>query len=400
MNNQSHPHNPLPTANRKALGTAAVIGGVLVVLIVAGGTAARLAQSASLKSETALMSTPSATVFQATSSQAGTLALPGRVQAWAQAPVYARTNGYLGHWYVDIGTPVKAGQVLADIQAPDVDQQLAAAKAALATAQANYTLSKTTADRWEKLLAEQAVSQQDADDKRGDLAAKQAARDEAAANVARLQTLAGFERITAPFDGTVTTRSTDVGQLISAGGAGATPLFTVADTSRLRIYVSVPEAYLSTLGDGQAATFTVPEQPGKIFTATVARSADAVDPQSGAMLVQLVVDNHDHQLKPGGYAQVNFDLAKSGAVASGAMRIPASALLFRAEGTSVAVVGSDNKVTIHKVQIGHDFGSELEIASGVSPSDWIVDSPSDAITNGQTVHPVHKPKEADPHAKS
>ncbi len=397
MNNQSHPHNPLPTANRKALGTAALVGGVLVVLIVAGGTAARLAQSASLKSETALMSTPSATVFQATSSQAGTLALPGRVQAWNQAPVYARTSGYLKKWYVDIGTPVKTGQVLADIDAPDVDQQLAAAKAALATAQANYTLSKTTADRWEKLLAEQAVSQQDADDKRGDLAAKQAARDEAAANLARLQTEAGFERITAPFDGTVTTRSTDVGALISAGGTAAVPLFTVADTSRLRIYVSVPEASLAALSDGQTATFTVPEQPGKTFTATVARSAGAVDPQSGGMLLQLVVDNSEHLLKPGGYAQVSFNLPQT---AQAAMRIPASALLFRGEGTSVAVVGSDNKVTLHKIQIAHDYGTELEIASGIAPGDWIVDSPSDAITSGQTVRPVHKAQEVKPNAKS
>ena len=400
MNNQSHPHNPLPTANRKALGAAALVGGALAIVIVTGGTLSRLAQGASLKHETTAFSTPAAMVFQATPSQSGALALPGRVQAWAQAPVYARTNGYLKQWNVDIGAPVKTGQVLATIDAPDVDQQLAGAKAALATAQANYNLSKTTADRWDKLLAEQAVSQQDADEKRGDLAAKQASRDEAAANLARLQTEAGFERIVAPFDGTVTSRSTDVGALISAGGASATPLFTVSDTTRLRIYVSVPESYLSTLGDGQAATFTVPEQPGKIFTATVARSADAVDPQSGAMLVQLVVDNHDHQLKPGGYAQVNFDLSKTGAATSTAMRIPASALLFRSEGTAVAVVGADNKVTIHKVQIGHDFGSELEIASGIAPGDWIVDSPSDAVANGQTVHPVHKPQEADPHAKS
>lgn len=397
MNNQAHPHNPLPTANRKALGMAALVGGALAVLIVAGGTAARLAQSANLKSETALMSTPSATVFQATASQAGTLALPGRVQAWNQAPVYARTSGYLRHWYVDIGSPVKAGQVLADIDAPDVDQQLAAAKAALATAQANYNLSKTTADRWEKLLAEQAVSQQDADDKRGDLAAKQASRDEAAANLARLQTEAGFQKIVAPFDGTVTGRSTDIGALISAGGTGAVPLFTVADTSRLRIYVSVPEASLSALSSGQTATFTVPEQPGKTFTATVARSSDAVDPQSGGMLLQLVVDNAEHLLKPGGYAQVSFNLPQS---ASTAMRIPASALLFRGEGTSVAVVGSDNKVTLHKVQIGHDFGTELEIASGIAPGDWIVDSPSDAITSGQTVRPVHKAQEVKPNAKS
>ena len=397
MSDQPHPHHPLPTVSNKALSGAALIGVALVVITVAGGTAARLAQSANLKRETTALSTPAATVFQATPSQSGALVLPGRVQAWAQAPVYARTSGYLKKWYVDIGTPVKAGQLLADIDAPDADQQLAAARAALATAQANYTLAKTTADRWDKLLAEQAVSQQDADNKHGDLAAKQAARDEAAANVARLQTLSGFERLTAPFDGTVTSRSTDVGQLISPGSAGAPPLFTVSDTTKLRIYVSVPENYLSAVSDGQTATFTVPGQPGQTFTATVARSADAVDPQSGAMLLQLVVDNHDHLLKPGGYAQVSFNLPQA---ASGGLRIPASALLFRGEGASVAVVGADNKVTLHKVQIAHDYGTELELASGVAPGDWIVDSPSDAITVGQTVHPVKKAKEADPHAKS
>jgi len=398
VNDMSPRHRPLPTVSRGFVGGALLLGGAIAIIVVAGGTAARLAQSADLKRETALLATPTAMVFQATPSQSGALVLPGRVQAWAQAPVYARTNGYLKQWYADIGTPVKSGQVLADIDAPDVDQQLAAAKAALATAQANYNLSKTTADRWEKLLAEQAVSQQDADDKRGDLAAKKATRDEAAANLAQLQTQAGFEHITAPFSGTVTSRSTDIGALISAGGASATPLFTVSDTSRLRIYVSVPENELSALSDGQTATFTVPEQPNKTFTATVARSADAVDPQSGAMLVQLAVDNTAHQLKPGGYAQVSLKLPQA---ASSATRIPASALLFRSEGTAVAVVGADDKVTIRKVEIAHDFGTELEIASGLQPGDWIVDSPSDAITSGQTVHPVHKKtQDANAHAKS
>ena len=397
MNNQAHPHNPLPTASRTSLGMAALVGGALAIVIVLGGTAARLAQSADLKRETALISTPTAMVFQPKPSQAGVLALPGRVQAWNQAPVYARTNGYLKQWYVDIGAQVKAGQVLADIEAPDVDQQLAAAKAALATAQANYALSKTTADRWEKLLAEGAVSQQDADDKRGDLAAKQATRDQAAANVAQLQTLTGFDRIVAPFDGTVTSRATDIGALITAGGASPTPLFTVSDTTRLRIYVSVPENEVGALTDGQTATFTVPEQPNKTFTATVARTSDAVDPASGAMLIQLVVDNKDHLLKPGGYAQVSLNLPQT---AQTDIRIPASALMFRSEGTAVAVVGPDNKVAIHKIQIARDFGTELEVASGIAPGDWIVDSPSDAIAAGQTVRPVHKPQEAAAHAKS
>ncbi len=379
---------PVPTVSTGALVRAGLIGGVVLVLIVGGGTAARLAQSASLKKETAALATPSAMVFQPQAADSGTLVLPGRVQAWAEAPVYARTSGYLRKWYADIGTPVKAGQVLADIDAPDVDQQLSASQAQLATATANYALAKTTADRWDRLLAQQAVSQQDTDQKRGDLAARLAQRDAAAADVARLKTLAGFKRIVAPFDGVVVARNTDVGALISAGGTAPTPLFSVSDTSRLRVYVSVPQSQLSAVTEGMTAHFTMPDQPGKVFDASVTRTADAVDPASGAMLIQLVVDNADHALRPGGYAQVTLDMPK--ATQASAVRIPASALLFRSEGTAVAVVGSDNHVTVKPVKIARDDGKTLDIASGIAATDWVIDSPSDAIASGAAVRPVHK----------
>ncbi len=389
MSNHNH---TLPAVSTKALTRAALIGGGLVLIILVGGTAARLAQSASLKKENVATATPSAMVFRAEAGSTGKLVLPGRVQAWSEAPVYARTSGYLHQWYADIGTSVKAGQVLADIDAPDVDQQLAAAKAQFATAKANYDLAKTTADRWDRLLAQSAVSQQDADQKRGDLAARQAQRDAAAADLSRLQTLAGFKRIVAPFDGVVTARNTDVGALISAGGTAAEPLFSVSDTTKLRIYVSVPQSQLTGVSNGMTAEFTMPDQPGKTFTAQVARTAGAVDPASGAMLIQLVADNADHALKPGGYAQVTLDLPHtSQADVSGSLRIPASALLFRAEGTAVAVVGAGNKGIVKPVKIGRDDGKTLDIASGLSPNDLIIDSPSDAIASGTVVHPVQKP---------
>lgn len=398
MSNHDH---PLPTISTKALTRAALIGGALVVIVLVGGTAARLAQSANLKKDSAAMATPSALVFRAEAATSGKLVLPGRVQAWSEASVYARTNGYLRGWYADIGTQVKAGQVLADIDAPDVDQQLAAARAQLATAKANYDLAKTTADRWDRLLAQEAVSQQDADQRRGDLAARQAQRDAAAADVARLQTLAGFKRIVAPFDGVVTARNTDVGALISAGGTAPEPLFSVSDTTRLRIYVSVPQSQLAGISDGMTAEFTMPDHPGQTFTAHVARTAGAVDPASGAMLVQLVADNTDRSLTPGGYAQVTLNLPHTDQAGStpASLRIPASALLFRSEGTAVAVVGAGNKVNIKPVKIGHDDGKTLDIASGLAPDDLIIDSPSDAIANGAVVHPVQKPV-VSPNAKS
>jgi RND family efflux transporter MFP subunit len=385
----SDQNHPLPTISRKALTRAALAGTAIALVILVGGTITRLAQSASLKAGTEAAATPSVLTFQAEGTQGGTLVLPGRVEAWAEAPVYARTNGYLKRWYTDIGAQVKAGQVLAEIDAPDVDQQLSASRAQLATASANFALAKTTAERWERLLTEQAVSQQDTDQKRGDLAARQAQRDAAAADLARLQTLAGFKRLIAPFDGIVTARNTDVGALISSGGSAPTPLFSISDTTKLRIYVSVPQSQLAGVNDGMTAQFTMPDHPGKTFDARVTRTAGAVDPASGAMLIQLVVDNADKAIKPGGYAQVTLEMPAT-AEASG-VRIPASALLFRSEGTAVAVVDSDNKVAIRPVRIARDDGKMLNIASGLSATDRIIDSPSDAIANGTVVRPVPKP---------
>jgi RND family efflux transporter MFP subunit len=309
------------------------------------------------------------------------LALPADIQALNTAPIYARVSGYLKRWYVDIGSPVKAGQVLAEIDTPDLDQQLAQAKADLGTAVANEHLSKTTAVRWAGLLAQDAVSQQDADTKNGDLAAKVAMTAASRANVARLEALESFKRVTAPFDGIVTTRATDIGDLITAGTPTATPLFTVSDESRLRIYVRVPQSYSADIKPGITATFTVPEHPGQTFVANLAASAEAIMPLSGTLLVQLQIDNSDRALKPGDYARVRFSLPPQ----SGAIQVPSTALMFRDTGMSVAVIGSNGRVAIKTIIVGRDLGPTVQVASGLTPADRVIDNPPDSLRTGDQI---------------
>lgn len=378
-------------ASNKTLGAAGLIAAGVFTVVLVVGVGVRLASREALAHASAEAAIPTVQVVQPGGVASDGVVLPGRLQAWADAPVYARTNGYLRRWYVDIGDHVKSGQVLADIDTPEVDQQLAAAKAALATAEANRALAETTSTRWDKLLKDKAVSQQEADERRGDLAAKVAMKNEALANVARLKALTGFQRIVAPFDGVVTARNTDIGALIVAGDARATPLFTVSDNKRMRLYVSVPQSYAADFRPGLTAHFTVPDHPKQTFTATLVRTADAVNTQSGSMLIQLVYENTAGALKPGAYAQVTLDrpLPKTpGAVQTADVRIPASALLFRHEGTAVAVVDQSGHVSIHPIQIIRDYGAELAIGSGVNPGDLVIDSPSDAVADGDKVKPV------------
>lgn len=395
---ESHlPPPALPKTDPARLRRLALIGGTAFVLILAAGTASRLMASQDLKKTSQASALTTVSIIQPGGGETGELVLPGRLQAWNEAPVFARTDGYLRRWYVDIGQPVKSGQVLAEIDAPEVDQQLVAARAALATAQAQRDLAATSAARWKRLVGENAVSQQEADERAGDLAARDAMRNEAIANVRRLESLTAFKRIVAPFDGVVTSRDVEQGALISAGGGRTTPLFTVSDTKRLRLYVSVPQNLAGQIRPGMSATFSTPELPNQTFNARLVRTADAVDAQSGAMLIQLEVDNAGGRLKPGGYAQVNLDL-KAASTAASTVRIPSNALLFRKEGTAVAVVGGDNTVSIHPVKIARDDGAELELAGGIAASDWIVTSPPDAIATGDKVNPVKAKKDA-AHAK-
>lgn len=318
------------------------------------------------------------------------LVLPGSMQAYYEAPIYARTNGYVRAWYTDIGTPVKKGQLLAEIETPEVDQQLDQAQADLATAQANYELAKTTDARWQKLLATESVSKQDAEQRAGDAAAKKAAVESAAANVARLRDMESFKRVLAPFDGVVTQRNTDIGALINAGQSPGAALFRVADTHRLRVYVSVPQAYASGIRTGMSADLVFAEHPSRPFPATVAFTAQALDPVSRTLQVELQVENPRHELFPGAYVEVHFKLAAAGPT----FRLPANAVLFRAQGLLVAAVGGDHHVRLKRIVQGRDFGSSIEVLSGIDANDDIVINPPDSITDGALVRIVSKPDEA------
>ena len=366
----------------RRLKTAGVVVACVAVGVVALGVIDRVYADQRLTNWTSARAIPTVNLVSLSGGVGPqALVLPGDLQAFNTAPIHARVPGYLKAWYVDIGGPVKTGQVLAEIDTPDLDQQLAQAKADLGTAVANQHLSQTTADRWAGLLAQDAVSQQDDDTKKGDLAAKSALVAAARANVSRLEALESFKRITAPFDGVVTTRSTDIGALINVGGPTDTPLFTVADERKLRIYVHVPQSYSADIKPGMSANFTVPEYPGRTFTANLATTADAITPQNGTLLIQLQIDNAAHVLKSGDYAQVHFDLP----AASGAIQIPASALMFRDSGMSVAVVEPGGRVAIKTVTIGRDMGSIVDIAAGLTPADRVINNPPDSLRPGDRV---------------
>ena len=361
---------------------AGLAGVCIAVLIIGGGLVGRVLASQKLARWTAETAVPTVSLIApAVAAGDQALTLPGDVQANYNAVIHARVNGYLKRWYVDIGAQVKAGQVLADIDTPDLDQQLARAKADLATAQANQALAATTAARWTSLLSRDAVSRQEADEKTGDLTAKTTATDAARAEVQQLQALESFKHIVAPFAGVVTARNTDIGALIAAGNPSDPGLFTVADVHTLRIYVHTPQAYAAQVKAGQTATLTVPEYPGRSFQATVASTSDAIGAQSGALLVELHADNSAGLLKPGDYAQVRFDLPAQ----PGGVILPASALIFRQKGEAVATLGSDDRVQFKYVTIAQDQGATVKIASGLSPSDRVIDNPPDSIADHDRV---------------
>ena len=390
MAEASPPHASPPPAPPQASGGKVLRNLALLALLLGGGLYATLASrntaAERLQEATVASSMPSASVLQPGEVKPKTLVLPARLQAWTEASVFARNSGFLRARHADLGDTVRAGALLAEIDAPELEQQLAASVAALGTMQAQRNLSSTTARRWAELGSRNIVSQQAADEKRGDLAARDSMLREAAANVERLRAQLAFNRVVAPFDGVVTSRGTEVGALIVAGDTKALPLFTISDKSRIRIYIRVPQAYAAAITPGMQASFTVPEHPSRSFTAEVQRSADAMDATTGAMLVQLVADNADGALRPGGYAQLSLALPAS--VVASAVRIPASALIFRRDGTTVAVVNEEGVVEIRQVRIDQDLGAELEIGAGLNRSDWVVDSPSDAIRNGDRVRVV------------
>ena len=309
------------------------------------------------------------------------LVLPGDVMAFIEAPIYARTNGYLKAWYTDIGTPVKKGQLLAQIETPEIDAQLRQARSELETARANARIAEITNVRWKGLLEHNAVSPQDADTRAATAQATKATADSAEANVKRLEELESFKRVVAPFDGVVTARNTDVGALINAGQSAGSQLFRVADTARLRVYVQVPEQFAPQTQPGVAAQLLFHEHPATFYPAKVSRTSRALDPSLRTLQVELLVDNSKGELFPGAYAEVHFKLPGNATT----LRVPATALVFRSAGLQVATVQPGDHVKLQSVAQGRDFGTSVEVLRGLSADDVIIVNPPDSITDGEQV---------------
>jgi RND family efflux transporter MFP subunit len=382
----SYKPKPDPMADEPKLTRTSWIGMAIVALIVAGvvifGVKARRGSEQTLEKETAVAAIPSVNVvYPAPSSLSSEIALPGNTQAFTDTPIYSRTNGYLKNWYFDIGAHVRKGQLMAQIETPEVDQQLQVAQADLKSAQANLDLANTTSARYQNLLKTNSVSKQETDVAVSDAAAKKAAVDAAMANVRRLEQLQSFEYVYAPFDGIVTARNTDIGRLISAG-QNTTPqeLFHLAAIGKIRVYVAVPEAYSAAIKVGGNATLTLDEYPGRSFEGTIARNSNAIDQATRTLNVEVDVDNPKGELLPGAYVFVHFKVPEH--VAN--LMIPSNTLLFRAEGLRAGVV-RNGRVQLVPVKIAKDAGATVEIASGLTSNDAVILDPSDSLANGQQV---------------
>ena len=358
---------------------------LVVGLLVASGIIPRLKARKALAAETIQLAAPTVTVVQAKrGAPTQEILLPGNIQAFVDAPIYARTNGYLKRWYFDIGSHVKQGQLLAEIESPEVDQQLSQAQADLGTAMANLHLSQITADRLSDLIKQDAVSQQETDNAVSDLASRNTAVKSAQANVDRLKQLVSFENVYAPFDGVVTARNTDIGQLIDSGSSGgqARSLFQVAAINRLRVFISVPQIYSQAAVPGLKSDLTFTEFPGRRFQGTVARTSRSIDPMARTLNVEVDVDNSKGELFPGAYTEVHLKL-KDGIPT---MTIPVSALLFRQEGLRIAVAKSDNTAELVPVTLGRDFGDYAEITTGLTGQERIISNPPDSIIDGEQLN--------------
>jgi RND family efflux transporter MFP subunit len=360
------------------------VGGAFVLLaiaVVAYGLGTRKTQNARLHDLTAAQAAPVVALVTPTSGKNdATLDLPGRLQAYIQAPIYARVPGYLKSWKHDIGANVKAGDLLAEIDTPDLDQQLMQARADLSVAEANAKLAQISAERWQSLASTDAVAKQDVDQRTFTWNANIAQVKAAQANVDRLAAEEGFKRLIAPFDGIVTARETDIGALINVGAAGGAELFVVSGTGKLRVYVNVPQNYVPSVPPGTKATISVPEHPDKTYSGTVEASSQAVNPSTGTTLMQLIVDNRAGEMMPGDYASIHLQIA-----AANVLSVPASALIFDAKGLSIATVDSGNRVLLKPVSIERDLGAVVEIASGLAPNDRVIQNPPDGIGDGAEV---------------
>jgi RND family efflux transporter MFP subunit len=364
------------------VGLYALILLAVAIILAVWGVASRVHSRNKLGKETNAEAIPTVVVQKPLASPPSEeLVLPGSVQAFFEAPIYARTSGYLRKWYTDIGDHVKKSQVLAEIDTPEVDQQYRQSQADLATALANANLAKITDVRWKGLLANEAVSQQDADTRAGQAAASEATAASAQANVARLRELESFKRVIAPFDGVVTARNTDIGDLINAGQTPGSALFRVADMQKLRVYVDVPEPYAAETKPGMVVHLRFTEHAGKDYPATLVRTARALDPAQRTLRVEVQVDNPAGELFPGSYAEVHFKLPGS----SSTYRIPANALIFRTQGLQVATVGPDNRARLKTIVEGRDFGSSVEVLTGIAGEDRVIINPPDSLADGGMV---------------
>jgi RND family efflux transporter MFP subunit len=370
----------------RKVGWLLILLAIIAVLVAYVGVTSREKQETKLTQQTLAQAVPTVDVV---SPEHGTvpqeLVLPGEVQAWYTAPILARVNGYVRMWYKDYGAKVKAGELLAEIDTPDLDQQSDQAKADLATAKANLALAQITTKRWEALRSSDAVSQQSADEKSGEAAARQAQVEAAKAKVGHLEALENFKKIVAPFDGVVTVRNVDVGALVSATPSGNShelqELFEVADIHALRVYVQVPQAFAAQLSPGLKAELKLSQYPDRVFPAELATTSNAIAQKSRSLLVELHTDNKDRLLQPGSFVEVHFKLPPNENV----LRVPTTALIFRGLHPQVATVGADGKIMLKQVEVARDLGTEVEVVSGLSLSDRVVASPSDSIGNGDEV---------------
>jgi RND family efflux transporter MFP subunit len=363
---------------------------LLAVLLIAAATwflgiQPRLQAYAELKKEAADAGVASVSVTKPkTAAAVQELILPGNMQAFSDTAIYARTSGYLKRWTADIGKKVKSGELLAEIDAPELDDQLAQARADHATAEANYKFAESTAARWENLLKTDSVSRQEVDEKRNDMAARRAVLEAARFNVARLEKLQSYKKLYAPFDGVITARNAEVGMLVDAGG-GSKELFHIASTRRMRVYVNVPQQSARDVAPGATADITLVEFPGRKFQGTVARSTQAIDASARTLLAEVDVDNASGELLPGAYAQVHLKLGTP----QRALLLPINTLLFRPDGVNVALVQGD-KAVLTPIKLGRDFGNEVEVVSGIAATDTIIVNPSDSLASGAQVRVVQE----------
>ena len=356
---------------------------VVVAVLVITGIIPRLRANRALAAETSRLAAPTVLVVQPKAgAPSQEIVLPGNIEAFVDSPIFARTNGYLKHWYFDIGSHVRQGQLLADIESPEIDHELSQAKADLGTAQANAHLSEITANRFSDLIKQDAVSQQDTDNAVSDLAARNTAVKSAQANVDRLTQLVAFEKVFAPFDGVVTARNTDIGQLIDSGASGgqARALFQMAAVNRLRVFINVPQIYSQASTPGLMADLTFAEFPGRTFPGKLVRTSRAIDPVSRTLNVEVDVDNSNGVLFPGAYTEVHLKL-KDGIRST--LIVPVSALLFRREGLRVAVAKSDNTSQLLPITLGRDFGDSVEVVTGLTGQERVITNPPDSIIDGE-----------------